>query len=75
MSLGSYKKVVVNDSSECTMLYIVQLFSNMKCLSDNLSIIMNNFPNPYSSLTAVMCSLHVPDVISTSSSSHSDTVN
>jgi len=55
--MASYKKAAVNDSSESTinsyMLYKVQLFSNMKCLSDNFSIIMNNFENPCSSLTAV----------------------
>jgi len=57
MSLASYKKAAVNDSSESTinshMLHKVQLFSNMKCLSDNFYIIMNNFENPFSSLTAV----------------------
>jgi len=57
MSSASYKKAAVNDSSESTihshMLYKVQLFSNMNCLSDNFSIIMNNFENPCSSLTAV----------------------
>lgn len=56
-SLASYKKAAVNDSSGSTInshvLYKVQLFSNMKCLSDNFSIIMNNFENPCSSLTAV----------------------